>query len=85
MSISYHGWMAETRPARWLTGPAWGEDTMRGGVLRSTKGSFFRGLVASAALVLGACADDAPPAPEETPEEGSLYLVHSAVETNATG
>lgn len=57
---------------------------MRGGALRSGKGSYFRGLVASTALVLSACEDDTPPTPGPTPEEGELYLVHSAVETNGS-
>ncbi|NVJ19677.1 MxcI [Myxococcus sp. AM011] len=59
---------------------------MRRGALRLGKGSFSWGLVACAALLLVSCGDEktpAPPGPDGN-EEGSLYLVHSAVETNGS-
>ncbi|NTX01702.1 MxcI [Myxococcus sp. CA040A] len=59
---------------------------MHRGALRIGKGGFSKGLVACAALFLSACGDDEPTLPGGPGggEEGALYLVHSAVETNGS-
>ncbi|RKG52052.1 MxcI [Corallococcus sp. AB011P] len=55
------------------------------GAPRAGMGSVARGLLACAALVLGACGDDPKPVEENPgPQDGELYLVHSAVETNGS-
>ncbi|MBZ4335265.1 MxcI [Corallococcus sp. AS-1-12] len=56
------------------------------GAPRAGMGSVGWGLLACAALVLGACGGDGVKPEEENPvpQEGELYLVHSAVETNGS-